>query len=88
MKCVSKEWYKGEQYRCVLASDTVPAVLPTDGTNVDGMEDYETFAPLSMLYVVGKAEHKEYGTDESGTFVAQRGEGMSMNDEILRALLM
>ncbi|WP_288693335.1 hypothetical protein [uncultured Gemmiger sp.] len=71
MKCVSKEWYKGEQYRCVLASDTVPAVLPTDGTNVDGMEDYETFAPLSMLYVVGEAEHKVYVADESGKFVAQ-----------------
>lgn len=71
MKCVSKEWYKGKQYRCVLAADTAPSVLPADGTNVDGMANDETFAPLSMMYVVGEAEHKVYVADESGAFVAQ-----------------
>lgn len=70
MKCVSKEWYKGEQYRCVLASDTVPAVLPTDGTNVDGMEDHETFAPLSMFITpqqAGEGEAQEYYVHLNGT---------------------
>lgn len=71
MKCVSKEWYKGHQYRCVLVSNSAPAALPVDGTNVDGMEAREKFAPLSLLFVVGEAAHKMYVADESGVFVAQ-----------------
>ena len=72
MKCVSKEWYKGDQYRCVLASDSVPTTLPKDGGDVDGMNERQKFAPLSMLFVIDAvAETKVYLADESGVFVAQ-----------------
>ena len=58
--------------RVIIISDTVPAVLPTNGTNVDGMADNEYIAPGSILYVVATgAEPKWYLANESGVFVAQ-----------------
>lgn len=53
----------------VLAADTTPATLPTTGKGIDGLNDTDLFAPLSVLFVVDTGD--VYVTDESGTFVKQ-----------------
>lgn len=53
----------------VLAADTTPATLPTTGEGIDGLNDTDLFAPLSVLYVVGTSD--VYVADESGIFRKQ-----------------
>ncbi len=60
-----------DMVQAVLVSDTTPSPLPTDGTNVVGMNENQVFAPMSLLYVTGEAEHKIFVTGENGTFVPQ-----------------
>lgn len=57
--------------RVIIAADTLPAILPVDGSNVEGLSAKDTFAPMSMLYVVNSSPNKVYIADESGKFVAQ-----------------
>ncbi|MGN0493523.1 MAG: hypothetical protein ACI4F7_07740 [Acutalibacteraceae bacterium] len=57
--------------RVIIAADTLPAILPVDGSNVEGLSAKDTFAPMSMLYVVNNSPNKVYLADESGKFVAQ-----------------
>lgn len=57
--------------RVIIAADTLPATLPTTGANVEGLSATDTFAPMSMLYVVNSSPNKVYLADESGQFVAQ-----------------
>lgn len=54
-----------------IVSDTVPETLPTNGASVIGLAETDTFAPFSILYVVGEAENKLYIANENGEFVAQ-----------------
>lgn len=53
----------------VLVSDTTPATLPTNGDGIDGLNDTDLFAPLSVLFVVATGD--VYLANESGTFVKQ-----------------
>lgn len=53
----------------VLASDSTPSPLPTSGADVDGLNDTDLFAPLSVLCVVGNGD--VYFANESGAFVKQ-----------------
>lgn len=56
----------------LIVSDTVPAQLPANGENVEGLTAKDVFAPFSILYVVAaNAAHKLYIANESGQFVAQ-----------------
>ena len=55
----------------VIVADTPPNPLPTTGENVGGLSSSDRFAPFSMIYVVGDAEHKLYIANESGEFVSQ-----------------
>ena len=55
----------------VIVADTPPNPLPTTGENVEGLSSSDRFAPFSMIYVVGDAEHKLYIANESGEFVPQ-----------------
>jgi len=57
--------------RATVLSDTTPNPLPVNGVGVEGMADSDTFAPFSILYVVGDANTKVYIANESGQFVAQ-----------------
>lgn len=57
--------------RVIIAADTLPATLPTTGADIEGLTANDTFAPMSMLYVVNSSPNKVYIADESGQFVAQ-----------------
>lgn len=57
--------------KALIVSNTAPTVLPTTGANVDGMDENQRFAPMSVIYVVGDAANKVYMANESGVFVAQ-----------------
>ena len=65
--------YRGDkqEVQAVILTDNVPAALPTTGADVKGMNANQVFAPFSLLYVIGEAEHKVYITNESGVFVPQ-----------------
>ena len=72
MKLIDATWKGGSAYEVLILADKTPAVLPTSGKDVDGMNDAHTFAPMSVLYVVDPAAaHKFYVADESGRFVGQ-----------------
>lgn len=55
----------------MVVSDDTPAELPTTGENVEGMNADQTFAPFSVLYVVGEADQKVFLANEQGEFVPQ-----------------
>lgn len=55
----------------VVVADTTPSPLPTTGKDVIGMTDEDCFEPMSVLFVVGNAEHKVYLANESGIFEPQ-----------------
>ena len=57
--------------QAVILSNTTPQTLPTDGTNVKGMNANQVFAPFSFLYVTGEAENKVYIANENGVFDPQ-----------------
>lgn len=76
MKAVSTKivGYKADGKRIIealLVADSVPSPLPTTGESVDGLDENDTFAPMSILYVVGNADSKVYVANESGEFIAQ-----------------
>ena len=54
-----------------IVADTTPYPLPVNGENVDGMSEKDTFAPFSVLYIVGNASNKVFIADEKGQCVAQ-----------------
>lgn len=65
--------YRGDKevVQAVILSDNVPATLPTTGADIKGMNANQVFAPFSLLYVIGEADHKVFITNESGVFVPQ-----------------
>ena len=55
----------------LIVSDETPDNLPTTGEGVEGLCNDDTFAPFSMLYVVGDAATKVFIANESGVFIPQ-----------------
>ena len=54
----------------IIANET-PAALPTTGENIAGLRNTDTFAPFSMIFIVGNADTKLYIANEDGAFVGQ-----------------
>ena len=72
MTLIEEKWKSGTAYEVLLLADKTPEPLPTNGRDVDGMNDAHTFAPMSVLYIADPdAEHKVYVANESGVFVGQ-----------------
>lgn len=60
-----------EVVRALIVASERPATLPVDGTEVEGMNANQVFAPFSILYVTSNEDGKVFIADESGTFIAQ-----------------
>lgn len=60
-----------QEVRAFIEADNVPSPLPTDGSNVIGMNANEVFAPFSVLFITNASDVKVFITNESGIFIAQ-----------------
>ena len=68
MICINREptlLNEPDKALCIIQADTTPAVMPLDGTNVDGLDSSTKIAAGSILYVV--ATGKRYFMNETET---------------------
>lgn len=59
------------EVEALIVSSTTPAELPTTGGGIEGLAATDTFAPMSIIYVVADVATKVYIANESGVFIAQ-----------------
>lgn len=55
----------------IIVADEAPDNLPTTGAGIEGLDDTDVFAPLSVLCVVESGGSKLFVANASGVFKPQ-----------------